>query len=295
MDLKKIGQYIAGKRKGLGLTQVQLAEKLGMSDKSVSKWERGVCLPDVSVYTELCSILGISLNEFIAGQDLEENKVVAQSEDNLIQVAKDYKKRTGRLRKVALLFGTTAAVLAVVLILVLCYTRRPTNTIAPFDQNSKEMETAKILSITDDVFLFRYNVDTSYRKMAIYLTEYEKDKVIKKEEEASLDLIEGDDRTGILGFTTDFDHHQVNIVDYFDGFDISFETDILRGVKGWEYYGRTASQMKGKLKIAEGKELPVLALYFGKNQVASVPLEELMNDRHPDADHTYLYTVAFTK
>ena len=58
MDLIKIGKYIAGKRKSLGMTQKQLAEKLGMSDKSVSKWERGVCLPDVSVYKELCSILG---------------------------------------------------------------------------------------------------------------------------------------------------------------------------------------------------------------------------------------------
>ena len=49
MDLVKIGKYIAGKRKALGMTQKQLAEKLNMSDKSVSKWERGICLPDVSV------------------------------------------------------------------------------------------------------------------------------------------------------------------------------------------------------------------------------------------------------
>ena len=67
MDTVKIGKYIAGKRKALGMTQAQVAEKLGMSDKSVSKWERGVCLPDVSVYMALCEILGISLNEFIAG------------------------------------------------------------------------------------------------------------------------------------------------------------------------------------------------------------------------------------
>ena len=72
MDQKKIGKYIADKRKALGLTQLQLAEKLNMSDKSVSKWERGVCLPDVSVYTKLCDTLGISLNEFLAGEDLTE-------------------------------------------------------------------------------------------------------------------------------------------------------------------------------------------------------------------------------
>ena len=72
MDLIRIGQYIAGKRKALGLTQKQLAEKLGVSDKSVSKWERGVCLPDVSLYTELCAALGIGINEFLSGDDIAE-------------------------------------------------------------------------------------------------------------------------------------------------------------------------------------------------------------------------------
>ncbi len=64
MDLTKIGKYIASKRKKLGLTQKQLAEKLGMSDKSVSKWERGICLPDVSVYIQLCNILKINITRF---------------------------------------------------------------------------------------------------------------------------------------------------------------------------------------------------------------------------------------
>ena len=61
MDQIKIGRYIAEKRKQLGLTQLQLAEKLGMSNKSVSKWERGVCMPDVAVYMKLCDVLGITL------------------------------------------------------------------------------------------------------------------------------------------------------------------------------------------------------------------------------------------
>lgn len=50
MDQSKIGAYIAVKRKAQDLTQAQLAQKLGVSDKSVSKWERGVCLPDVSLF-----------------------------------------------------------------------------------------------------------------------------------------------------------------------------------------------------------------------------------------------------
>ena len=106
MDLIKIGKYISEKRKALGLTQKQLAEKIGMSDKSVSKWERGVCLPDVSVYLELCEILGIHINEFLAGEDLKEEHMIKQSEDNLLQVAKESKDRQKHLKKNCPCFGS---------------------------------------------------------------------------------------------------------------------------------------------------------------------------------------------
>lgn len=99
MDLIKTGKYIADKRKSLGLTQKQVAEKLGMSDKSVSKWERGICLPDVSVYITLCDMLGISINEFFAGEDIREENYIQKSEDNLIRIAKDskYKIKNSRI------------------------------------------------------------------------------------------------------------------------------------------------------------------------------------------------------
>ena len=96
MDQKKIGKYIAEKRKALGLTQVQLAEKLNMSNKSVSKWERGVCLPDVSLYSTLCEVLGISLNEFLAGEDLLEKEIIPKSEENIINIATDSKRSRRR-------------------------------------------------------------------------------------------------------------------------------------------------------------------------------------------------------
>ena len=95
MDQIKIGQYIADKRKAQGLTQEQLAQKLSKSQKAVSKWERGVCLPDVSVYTELCDILGITLNEFFSGEDIEPAKVAVQSEKNLLGVAVEGEKHEG--------------------------------------------------------------------------------------------------------------------------------------------------------------------------------------------------------
>ena len=98
MDLVKIGKYIAGKRKNLGLTQKQLAEKIGMSDKSVSKWERGICLPDVSLYFDLCSILGISINEFLAGEDIVHENIEKKSEENIISVVTDSKRKQKSLK-----------------------------------------------------------------------------------------------------------------------------------------------------------------------------------------------------
>lgn len=115
MDLKKIGKYIAEKRKEIGMTQRQLAENLGMSDKSVSKWERGVCLPDVSIYIELCQILRISINEFLAGEDIELENMVRKSEENIISVATDNKQKQKHLKAIisALLVVLLAVVVAV--------------------------------------------------------------------------------------------------------------------------------------------------------------------------------------
>ena len=74
MDQEKIGKFIAKLRKEQKLTQEQLAEKLGVTAKSVSRWENGRCLPDVSLYKELCSILGITLNDFFSGEKIKEEE-----------------------------------------------------------------------------------------------------------------------------------------------------------------------------------------------------------------------------
>ncbi len=68
MDQRDIGKFIASCRKNKEMTQSELTEKLGVSINAVSKWERGINLPDYSNLQELCSVLGISLNEFFAGR-----------------------------------------------------------------------------------------------------------------------------------------------------------------------------------------------------------------------------------
>lgn len=91
MNQQKTGKYIAEKRKLHNMTQAQLAEKLGVSDRAVSKWERGLSMPDVSKYEELCEVLEVSLNELFSGEDLDEDRFREQSDQNLIEVTKKEK------------------------------------------------------------------------------------------------------------------------------------------------------------------------------------------------------------
>lgn len=84
MNQVKIGKLIAQCRKEKKLTQVELANMLGVTDKSVSKWENGVCLPDVSLYKKLCEILDITLNEFFAGEKIKEENFKEVADNNLL-------------------------------------------------------------------------------------------------------------------------------------------------------------------------------------------------------------------
>lgn len=84
MDQIKIGKLIAECRKAKKLTQAQLANMLGVTDKSVSKWENGVCLPDVSLYKEICKILDITLNEFFSGEKLTDETFKEVADNNLL-------------------------------------------------------------------------------------------------------------------------------------------------------------------------------------------------------------------
>ena len=84
MDQIKIGKFIAEKRKEVNLTQEQLAEKLNISKNAVSKWERGLNLPDVSIMQDLCKILNITLNELFIGEKIQEEVYKEIADNNLL-------------------------------------------------------------------------------------------------------------------------------------------------------------------------------------------------------------------
>ena len=93
MDQIKIGKFIAQRRKAQELTQAQLAEKLNITDRAVSKWETGRAMPDSSIMLELCDILSISVNELLNGEKISMENNDRKNEQLLLDMAKELEKK----------------------------------------------------------------------------------------------------------------------------------------------------------------------------------------------------------
>ncbi len=89
MDQIKIGKFIAMCRKEQALTQLQLAEKLGITDKAISKWERGIAMPDTSIMLTLCDILKINVNELLSGEKISMENTNQKNEQLMLDMAKE--------------------------------------------------------------------------------------------------------------------------------------------------------------------------------------------------------------
>lgn len=96
MDQRKIGQYLRAKRKLKDYTQKDLAEKIGVSDKTVSKWENGDSMPDITLLVELCGILDTNLNELLSGEQLSPDEYSEKAEENMMSLLE--KNEAGRKR-----------------------------------------------------------------------------------------------------------------------------------------------------------------------------------------------------
>ena len=298
MDLIKIGKYIAEKRKALGLTQKQLAEQLGMSDKSVSKWERGICLPDVSVYMELCGILGISMNEFLAGEDISEENIVKIAEDNLIQVAKDSKAKQKNLKVIiAVMLLITVLTVSVLGSMIFRRLSQPRNYMMPVDRNSTEMKTAEILSGVDGAYLFRYSTKDKCRKLTIYVSEYQFGKLVSKEEIFGITYDEMETSPeGIIALMPDFDNFEIKTVLTDSDSKCTAYVPILENVPEREYYGRSATQIEEMTPIQYDTEQGVVAFIYGKDGISGFAIDDVTNEEYiSDNDYVYYFSVEFSK
>lgn len=296
MDLVKIGRYVAGKRKDLGLTQRQLAEKLGMSDKSVSKWERGICLPDVSVYEEYCSILGISINEFLAGEDIAQENIVKKSEDNLIQVTTDSKHRQNKLKAIIAVLSVIVLAAVMIFSVFLLRANQPKNYIVPVDPNSAEMKTAELLSGMDGAFLYHYRTSDSFQRLTVSVSEYQSGKRIDRGNNVVSYESIGSPAEGMIVIVPNFEDFTVKLVIADQSAKLSTEIPILDAVEGREYFGRSASQIEAETDIRFDEEQYILALIYDNDIMHVLNIQEFENGNIPlDNDYMYIFSVSFSK
>ena len=118
MDQEKIGRFIKEKRKAKKLTQSDLAEKLNITDRAISKWENGNCLPDAGTMPELCKILNISINDLFSGEivDMKDNE--KKLEEHLLEMTKLKEQKDKQLLDLEYVIGYTASITFFILIFI---------------------------------------------------------------------------------------------------------------------------------------------------------------------------------
>ncbi|MBQ2237650.1 MAG: helix-turn-helix domain-containing protein [Clostridia bacterium] len=117
MDQVKIGKFIAERRKKIGLTQLQLAEKLNITDRAISKWENGKSMPDSSIMLELCDVLKISINDLLNGEIVTMDNYKEKSEQNLLEMVKQKEHSDRQMLTLEIVIG----VLSVIILLSLTF------------------------------------------------------------------------------------------------------------------------------------------------------------------------------
>ena len=118
MNQIKTGMFIAECRKNKNMTQIQLAEKLGLTDRAISKWECGKSLPDASIMLDLCKELDISVNELLTGERLEMKDYNRQAEENLLTMTKRKEETDKRLLAAEVALGIMSTVFLVSMVLL---------------------------------------------------------------------------------------------------------------------------------------------------------------------------------
>lgn len=117
MDQEKIGKFIAKCRKDKKMTQLELADKLGCSDKSVSKWENGKCMPDLSLFNPLCEILDITVNDLMSGEKVDNKEYINTLEQNIVNMVSDLEKRKKVKIRIAIMLVIVILLLSLFMII----------------------------------------------------------------------------------------------------------------------------------------------------------------------------------
>lgn len=125
MDQIKIGRFIAKARKSQNITQKQVAEALSISDKTVSKWERGRGLPEVSLMLPLCEVLHISVNELLTGERVSESEYRKKAEENMMNLMQENEENKKRIA-LSVICGVITMIAVIALLVLSAYVEMPT-------------------------------------------------------------------------------------------------------------------------------------------------------------------------
>ena len=121
MNQVKIGKFIAERRRGVNLTQMQLAEKMNVTDRAVSKWETGKAMPDSSIMLDLCKILGITVNDLLSGEVVTVENYDKELEKNLIEVVKQKERADRQLLTLEIVVGCVCVAVMLVLCMIAAF------------------------------------------------------------------------------------------------------------------------------------------------------------------------------
>lgn len=121
MNQEKIGKFIALKRKQKNLTQEKLASLLNITDRAVSKWERGINMPDASLMLELSKILDISVNELLSGEVIKNKEYINKAEEKLIEMSELEEIKNKKLMMYEYVIGFMSSITFLILIFVSSY------------------------------------------------------------------------------------------------------------------------------------------------------------------------------
>lgn len=278
------------------MTQRQVADKLGMSDKSVSKWERGICLPDVSIYSDLCMILGITLNEFLAGEDIPKESIAEKSEENIISVAADSKHKQIRLKHIIMLLLAISMTAICILGIMAFQSMQPQNYIAPVAKDSPEMKTIEIISGMDGAFLCRYCAANDFDSLQVYMSEYHSGKLVDQKSGGVSFTKVGSPKEGNILIVPNVETLSVRLILADSDFEMATSFPIMDGVENRYCYSRGVTRLEEKTDIRYNEEQPLVALIFDQDEIGVPGIANLMDEASlAHNDYVYLFSVVFEK
>ena len=125
MDQIKIGKFIATRRKEQGMTQAVLAEKLGISDRAISKWETGKSMPDSGIMLELCDLLRINVNELLSGERIMAEAYDKLAEENLLAMRREVEEKNRQMLKMEYLIAFPAVIAGLIMVILASFIEMP--------------------------------------------------------------------------------------------------------------------------------------------------------------------------